>query len=223
MQKILVLCAHPDDETLGLGGTIALNSKKGNQISVLFFADGESARGNKQKIILRKNQAKQACSLLGVKQTKFLAYEDQKLETIPLLELAKQIEKIVNTWKPTIVFTHFWDDINQDHQRVFDATRIALRPKPNSSVKHIICYETPSSTESSSKSSFNPNLYVKIDSVLNTKLAAFKKYKDEIHPFPHPRSIDSLKTRSNYWGSMIGIKNAEAFVSYRRFTNYEVI
>jgi N-acetylglucosamine malate deacetylase 1 len=223
MQKILVLCAHPDDETLGLGGTIALNSKKGNQTSVLFFTDGETARGNLKKISLRKNQAKQACSLLGIKQIKFLEYEDQKLETISLLELAKQIEKIVNELKPSIVFTHFWDDINQDHRRVFDATRIALRPKPNSPVKHIICYETPSSTDSSSKSSFTPNLYVKIDSVLNTKLTAFKKYKGEIHPFPHSRSIDSLKSRSNYWGSMIGIKNAEAFVSYRRLTNYEVI
>jgi LmbE family N-acetylglucosaminyl deacetylase len=223
MEKILVLCAHPDDETLGLGGTLALNSKKGNQILVLFFTDGESARGNLQKISIRKNQAKQACSLLGIKQTKFLEYEDQKLEMIPLMELSKQIEKTIREWKPSIVFTHFWDDVNQDHRRIFDATRISLRPQPKSSVKHIICYETPSSTEISPKSSFNPNLFVKIDNVLNKKLNAFKKYKDEIHPFPHPRSIESLKSRANYWGSSIGLKNAEAFVSYRRLTDNEIL
>ena len=222
MKKILVVGAHPDDETLGLGGTLALNAKKGNEICVLIFTDGESARGNKSKIKLRQNQAKKACSVLGIKQVKFLDYEDEKLDLVALAEMAKHIEKVIKDWNPSIIFTHYWDDINQDHRQVFEATRIAVRPQPKLKINHVLCYETPSSTEPhSAKPGFNPNLFVNIETTLTKKINAFKKYKDEVESFPHARSIDSLINRTKYWGSTIGVKNAEAFVSYRQITNFE--
>lgn len=218
MEKILVLCAHPDDETLGLGGTLSLKSKIGNQIFVLFFTDGESSRNKttKNDILQRQKQAKNACKILGIKKVKFLNYPDQKLDTFSTLEIAKEIENIIKEWKPSEIFTHYWGDVNQDHRKIFEATKIAVRPQPNSFIKKVICYETPSSTDwGIFPESFTPNLFVNIDKTIKTKISALKKYKNEIQKFPHPRSIDSIKIRSKYWGSTVGNMNSEAFISLR--------
>ncbi len=136
MEKILVVSAHPDDETLGLGGTIKLHSLSGSNVCVLNFADGESARKKSMKNILkRKKQGEKAATILGIKETQFLDYEDQKLDTIPILELSKHIESAIKKWNPSIIYTHFWGDVNQDHRVLFEATIIAARPTPNSKIK----------------------------------------------------------------------------------------
>jgi LmbE family N-acetylglucosaminyl deacetylase len=215
MEKILVVSAHPDDETLGLGGTIKLHSLSGSNVCVLNFADGESARKKSMKNILkRKKQGEKAATILGIKETQFLDYEDQKLDTIPILELSKHIESAIKKWNPSIIYTHFWGDVNQDHRVLFEATIIATRPTPNSKIKKIICYETPSSTEWGYQQ-FNPNYFIDISKVKKVKIKAFQQYKDEIKSFPHPRSEESIMNRSNYWGSSVGIKNAEAFFILR--------
>jgi len=211
MNKILVICAHADDETLGLGGTLCHHVKKGDIVHVLIFADGESARKKSMKNILkRKKQGEKAATILGIKEIKFLEYEDQKLDTIPIVELSKCIESAIKKWNPTIVYTHFWGDVNQDHKVLFEATIIATRPTPNSKIKKIICYETPSSTEWGYQQ-FNPNYFIDISKVKKIKIKAFQQYKEEVKIFPHPRSKESILSRSEYWGSSVGIKNAEAF------------
>jgi N-acetylglucosamine malate deacetylase 1 len=215
MEKILVVSAHPDDETLGLGGTIKLHSLSGSNVYVLNFADGESARKKSMKNILkRKKEGKKAAAILGIKETKFLDYEDQKLDTIPILELSKHIESAIKKWNPSIIYTHFWGDVNQDHRVLFEATIIAARPTPNSKIKKIICYETPSSTEWGYQQ-FNPNYFIDISKVKKIKIKAFQQYKDEIKSFPHPRAEEAIMNRSKYWGSSVGIKNAEAFFILR--------
>ena len=213
MEKILVISAHPDDETLGLGGTLALHSKNKDKISILILTDGESGRKiPHQKISSRKKQANEACKILGIDKINFLDLPDQKLDTFPLLEIAKKIENEIDIFKPTIVYTHFWGDTNQDHQQIFKATKIATRPLPSSSVKKLICYEIPSSSElGKGHDSFSPNLFVNIEKTFQRKISAIKKYKHEIHPFPHPRSIDAITARSQNIGSSVGVKFAEAF------------
>lgn len=217
MKKILVVCAHPDDETLGMGGTIALHSERKEEVYVLILTDGEAARGKKSaKILKRKNQAKKACEILGVKKIKFLNYVDQRLDTIAISELSKKIESVVKEWDPDIVYTHFWNDINQDHRQVYEATSIAVRPLPKSKVSQFIVFETPSSTEwSSKKKSFSPNLFVNIKKVLNEKLDAFEKYKGEVMPYPHPRSKEGVMNKAKFWGNVVGMEFAEAFVIIR--------
>lgn len=214
MKKILVVCAHPDDETLGLGGTLVLHKNKKDKIFVLFLSEGESARGkSNKKIVVRKNHAKKACAILGVQKIKFLDYPDQKLDSIPLVELTKKIENVISEWKPDIVYTHYWGDINQDHRQTFEATSIAVRPLPKSSIVEFICFETPSSTEWGMKSDvFNPNYFVNIESTLKKKLQALKEYKNEIRVKPHPRSIESTKNRATYWGNSVGLNFVEAFI-----------
>ena len=216
MEKILVICAHPDDETLGLGGTIVKHSKNGAKIFVLVFTEGESGADNvpNSRIVKREIEGQKACSILGVQKTKFLNYSDQKLDDYPVLVLAKEIESIIKQWKPQIVYTHYWGDMNQDHKKLFEATLIAVRPTPWSKIDKLICYETPSSTEWGN-STFKPNLFFNIEKELRKKLSALKQYKDEVSKYPHPRSIEAITNRSKYWGSIVGIKYAEAFFSFR--------
>lgn len=214
-ERILVVCAHPDDETLGLGGTLALHAQKGNMVSVLVFADGQFGRDKTPKGIKdRQDQAKKACSILGLTEIKFLNYEDQKLDVISLVDLVFHIELAIKKLKPDTVYTHYWGDANQDHRKVFEASLIATRPTPTSTVKRFICFETPSSTEWGNNN-FKPNLFIKIDQVINKKLRAVKQYKKEINSFPHPRSTDAIINRAHFWGSSVGVNYAEAFVTIR--------
>ena len=215
MKKVLVICAHPDDETLGLGGTLALHSINKESVNVLIFADGESARNKSmKKIEMREAQAKKACKILGIKKVEFLRYEDQKLDTIPLIEISKKIETKIQQFKPDILYTHFGSDVNQDHRKLFEATLIAARPTPSSKKLRVICFETPSSTEWGSEK-FHPNLFVSIDESVKKKLDALSQYRKEMSSFPHPRSKNAVINRAKYWGSTIGVKYAEAFILFR--------
>lgn len=214
-EKILVICAHPDDETLGLGGTLALHAQNGSKVFVLIFADGQFGRDNTKKgIMIRQEQAKKACSILGIRTVKFLNYKDQTLDKVPLVELACQIESFMKQIRPDIVYTHYWGDVNQDHRKLFEATLIASRPVPSSKVKQFICFETPSSTEYGNKQ-FKPNLFVDIDKVIGMKIKAIEQYKNEVGQFPHPRSKEAIVSRAKYWGTSVGIKHAEAFLKVR--------
>lgn len=221
MEKILVVCAHPDDETLGLGGTLAIHAKKRDKIKVLVFATGQFGRDDSSKgIENRKNQCKNACSILGVKKVKFLDYDDQTLESIKLTELASKIEDEIRNWKPSVLYTHFWGDTNQDHRRIYEATLVSTRPTSKFLVKKVVCFETPSSTDWSTKSNnFNSNMYIDIEKTINKKIRAFSQYKKEIQKYPSPRSKKSLLARAQYWGSKIGINYAESFIILREIGN----
>ena len=219
MEKVLVICAHPDDETLGLGGTLALHSLKKDKISILIVADGESSRGKNENISIRQKQAIQACSILGINDIEFLNFPDQRLDSMSLLVLNQEIEKKIKKINPTIIYTHFGGDLNRDHRLVFESVIVSSRPFRGQKIKKILCFETPSSTEwSISDQLFKPNLFVDIQKVLSEKVSALKKYKTEIKKYPHPRSIDAIKNRASYYGSISGLKYAEAFMVFREIT-----
>jgi len=217
-EKVLVVCAHPDDETLGLGGTLANHSKNGDDILVIFFANGQYGRDeSKAGIKKRENQSKRACDILGIKNLKFYNYDDQLLEKIPLIELTSKIELVIKKFQPTILYTHYSGDMNQDHRRVFEAVLISSRPKPSSKIKKLICFETPSSTEwGNSQDGFIPNLFVDIENVIQKKIDAIKQYGNEVENFPHPRSVEAIISRAKYWGSTVGLPKAEVFLIVRQ-------
>jgi LmbE family N-acetylglucosaminyl deacetylase len=217
MKNILVVGAHPDDESLGLGGTLALHSQNGDNISLIIFATGQYQRDENEKGILkRRKQCEKASRILGINNIEFYNYDDQKLESVPLTELIRHIEVAIKKFKIDVVYTHFWGDMNQDHRRIYEATLIATRPKRGNKVNTIICYETPSSTDNTFGTNiFSPNYFVNIKKVVKTKEKAVSQYKNEIPKFPHPRSIEALKSRAKYWGSKINVEYAEAFVKIR--------
>ena len=217
-KNLLVFAAHPDDEVLGCGGTIKKLSKKYNVI-VVFFTTGITSRNsnNEKKKI---NQLKKDCGLcnkiLGTKKIIYLELKDNQLDSYPRLFIIKKIENILKIYKPEIVFTHYFSDLNIDHQIVSNSTITACRPvERNKFLKKILFFETLSSTEWSIERSFQPNYYYEIDNFLSYKLKAMKKYKSEIQKSPLPRSISTIESLAKLRGSEINRKFAEAFFLYR--------
>lgn len=224
MKKILVIAAHPDDEFLGCGGSLLSYKKKGYKIKSVFLADGESSRlGINKKINKlikkREDQAKNIAKKCNFLQPIFNRLPDNKLDTVPFLKIVKSIESEIVKYKPEIVFTHFESDLNIDHQLVHQAVVTATRPLSKTFVTKIYCFETPSSTEFNftrkQKKLFNPNLFIDVSRFINQKIKLLKIYKNEIRPWPHARSLRSIKNLASYRGSQIGVKFAEAFIVLR--------
>jgi len=232
--KVIVFVAHPDDEVLGMGGTILKHNQKGDVVKVVYLATGITSRRstnfqnsvsyeqNKNKINqmqkeikdLRKD-AKKSCSILKVKDSKFYDFPDNEMDSVPLLKIVKVIEKEIKETKPDRIYTHHFHDLNIDHRTVFNAVLTATRPM-GLNVKEIISFEVPSSTEWNYPVQFNPNYFVEIKSQLSAKIKAMEAYKNEIRDFPHPRSVKNLKNVSERWGSVSGNKAAEAFEIIRK-------
>src|SRR3989344_3338736 len=147
MSKILVVAAHPDDEILGVGGTILKHVKNGDQVSILVLGDGESSREAKVDIEKRENQAKRVIQALGAKEMILKKLPDNQFDSLPLLEIIKEVEAVIRQVKPEIIYTHCPTDLNVDHRLTFQAVLTACRPQPGFGVKKILAFETLSSTE----------------------------------------------------------------------------
>lgn len=228
MKTILVFAAHPDDEMLGCGATLLNYVKKGYKIKSFFFGDGESSRNVNKRNLLKLISEREQQAILVSKKAKFekpdfRRFPDNRLDMIPILDIVKYIELKIKKYKPEIIFTHFENDLNIDHQITHKAVMTATRPLSRTFVKKIYSFEIPSSTDFSfardKKRFFNPNFYVKVDRTIQKKLNLLKVYKGEIKKWPHPRSIKSIKNLAMHRGSQIGTKYAEAFLLIRELQN----
>ena len=211
--RILVLSAHPDDETFGMGGTIKKYSDQGAEIDIFVISDGASAQYSDKKMIdVRRESCINAGKILGVKNFDFLDFPDGKLDSISTLEITQKIEKKISSIKPEIIFTTPNNDGHQDHKKVNECTLIAARPK-TIHVKQIIQYEL----FSTNRTSFSPNLFVDISKEFQTKLDSIKQYDSEIENYPHVRSIKAVETLANMRGVESGFEKAEAFKIIRSY------
>ena len=219
-KNILCIVAHPDDEALGVGGSLIKHADVGDKVNVIIFSDGEGAKQKNDKNPNRLNAAKKwrakaNCNLYGN-----FNYPDQRLDTIPQIELVTKIEKVLKETKPNIVYIHNPMDINKDHQVISEACLVALRPMkfPNA-LPEIRAFETPSSTEQVPNlpgRMFNPNLYISVFDVWEKKIKGLEIYEKEIGKFPHPRSQESLKALAIKRGAESGLKYAEAFMIIKK-------
>ena len=221
MKRVLVIGAHPDDETYGVGGTILKHTKRGDAVSVLILTDGVTARHN--EVEMQKAAARRACERLGVTDVRFAGLPDQRLDSLPLLEVIHPIYTAICELDPEIVYTHHCGDVNQDHRTAFAATLVAARPLDGSPVKQILSYEVASSTEWGAPFSgwtFVPNVFVDISTTLRAKLGAIEAYREtfqsEVKPFPHPRSPEAVRIYAQQRGVSVGMQVAEAFVLVRQ-------
>lgn len=217
VKKILIVCAHPDDEVIGCGGTLSLLSKTA-KIYLLVFTNGEGSRNfvNKNKLkkkaLDRTQMLKKSCKILGIRNFHQLDFADNELDNYSLLDLIKVVEKYVKLYKPDTIFTHFKDDLNIDHRRIFEATLTATRPFKNTFIKNLLSFEITSSTElSTSNKTFNPNFFVDINDMIKNKENALKIYKSQFGKEPGLLSIKNILNLAKYRGSYIGSKYAEAF------------
>ena len=219
MDKILVLAAHPDDETLGCGGFLAKYG--GNNIRVVFIAEGSSCRFNsdeineqyvKDKIAERNNYCINALSIFGISDIKFYNYPCGRLDDMPILDINKIIEAEIKDFKPQVILTHAEFDNNNDHRIVFRSTMMATRPGVFNELNKVISYEIPSSTECAFSQVFQPNLFEVLEQKhIEKKWEALKCYESEIFPYPHPRSYEGLMALSRYRGMQAGVEFSEAY------------
>ena len=224
VKKVLVIAAHPDDEVLGMGGTIAKLVNEGCEVNVLIVTDGSSSQyrdsDNLDQIIRAKKQETWACAeVLGVKQVYYGGMPDMRLDSTPHITVNKVIECFIDQLCPDTVFTHFWGDVNQDHVNVYHSTLVAVRPIKGQVVKELYCYRVPSSTEwtpMNSPTTFMPNVYVDITEFAEQKYEAFSQYHTELRAYPHPRSVEYLRICDKARGLQVGLQVAEEFVLLRK-------
>jgi LmbE family N-acetylglucosaminyl deacetylase len=217
---VLVIAAHPDDEALGCGGTIARLAQEGHDIYVAILGEGimsrhqQRERVNPALVEALHARSRQVAELLGAKDLFLHDLPDNRFDTVPLLDVIKIIEELVERLQPQVVYTHHGGDLNIDHVMVHRAVLTATRPTAGHSVKEIYAFEVPSSTEwafGQFQPPFHPNVFVDISATLETKVQAMALYESETRPFPHPRSPEALRALARRWGSAAGLEAAEAF------------
>jgi len=220
-KRILVVAAHPDDEVLGCGGTLAKSIALGAEASILLLGEGPTSRSNTSENQAQSEAircAKAAAESLKIKTLSFGSLPDNQFDTVPLLNIVQQIEHFVEQIQPDIVFTHHYGDLNIDHSLTHRATLTALRPLPTTKPVSILGFEVLSSTEYTPPNSlphFTPNLYVDISQHLDAKKQALNEYASEMRPWPHPRSDIAIESLAKMRGSQCGQEAAEAFILYR--------
>jgi len=217
---VLVVVAHPDDETLGAGGTIARLTAEGRDVWVCIVCDGVTARHAETR--RQQECAERACRVLGVTNVVFCDLPDQRLDSLDLIDIIRPIEHCVRDLRPDTVLTQFKEDVNQDHRVVFAATMVATRPGPENTVRTVACFETASSTEWAAPFQggvFAPNMFVDISGTLHKKIEAMRMYADtymsEVQPYPHPRSYEAIEVYAKRQGVVSGMKAAEPFMLLR--------
>ena len=221
-KNVIVIAAHPDDEVLGCAGTIAKHVAQGDTVHSVFMADGVGSRSNSSEAKLKRRlkASKLVQSLLGISSSHYLNFQDNSMDSIPLLDIVKKLEEIIFKIKPSIVYTHCHCDLNIDHQITHNAVMTACRPTPKNSIREIYGFEVLSSTEWSTtqKFVFAPTLFVDIAEYQSIKIKALEIYKEEMRSSPHSRSIKHAKILGQHRGYTVGIEMAEAFEVYRILT-----
>jgi len=218
--KVLVIAAHPDDEVLGCGGTIPRLAKEKHEVYISILGEGITSRYEKREeakksLIEELHARSREVARYLLAQDIFLSrLPDNRFDTVPLLDIIKIIEDLVDRLQPNIIYTHHGGDLNIDHKIVHRAVLTATRPLRDSPVKEIYAFEVPSSTEwafQQFEAVFKQNVFVDITQTLEIKVQAMQLYESEARPFPHPRSPEAIRAIAHRWGSTIGVEAAEAF------------
>lgn len=217
---ILVIAAHPDDEVLGCGGTIARLSQEGHAVHIAILGEGITSRYAQREeadtalIDALHTKSQQAADLMGAAKLSLFSLPDNRFDTVPMLEVVKIVEGLIERFSPEVVYTQHGGDLNVDHVVTYRATLTATRPMAGSPVKAVYAYEVASSTEWAFQQfspPFQPNVFVNIGDTLDVKIRAMEMYESEARRFPHPRSPEALTAIARRWGSVVGVPAAEAF------------
>jgi LmbE family N-acetylglucosaminyl deacetylase len=218
--KVLVVAAHPDDEVLGCGATMARLANEGHEVHIAIMGEGITSRHSDRRqadadqLERLHEQAHAAANRVKAKAVQLFKLPDNRLDTLPLLDVVKLIEGLVEKLKPEVIYTHHAGDLNIDHGVVHRAVLTATRPMAGQTVRDIYAFEVPSSTEwafQRGEPAFRPNIFLDVSATLEIKIQAMACYESEARKFPHPRSPEALRAIAARWGSVVGFQAAEAF------------
>lgn len=224
--KYFIIAAHPDDEVLGCGGSIAKWSRDSHEVNVLIMTQGITSRNKTKDKDICQNElsqlaqsVKKANKILGVQSVNLLKYPDNRMDSVDLLDVVKTIENYITKLQPDVVVTHYSGDLNIDHQITQQAVMTACRPQQGHPVKCILSFEVPSSTEWQSPTADNlfvPNWFEDISNTLEYKIKALEAYQSEMRKWPHSRSIKAVKHLAHWRGASVGCEAAESFILLRK-------
>jgi LmbE family N-acetylglucosaminyl deacetylase len=224
---VLCVVAHPDDEVLGIGGTLARRAADGEDVHVCILSDGVTSRyegtdSASEEITQRRGNARRACDHLGASAT-FQSFPDNQFDTVPLLDIVQTIESEIDRLAPDDVYTHHYGDLNVDHQLTCRATVTATRPLKDSGIERVYAFETLSATEwavTEPGNAFQPTTFVDVTDHLDKKLAALAEYESELRTPPHPRTPETVRRNASVWGAKSGLEAAEPLVLLREVDRY---
>jgi LmbE family N-acetylglucosaminyl deacetylase len=217
---VLVVAAHPDDEVLGVGATAARRAAAGDVVHLAILGEGVTSRAPARAgadpgaVRALQDDARAAAEMLGAKTVAFGELPDNRFDTLALLDIVKRVEGWIRDLDPVVVYTHHAGDLNVDHRLTFQAVLTATRPVPGCRVREVYAFEIVSSTEwafGRLAAPFSPTVFEDVTSTIELKIAALERYRSEHRPFPHPRSGEALRAIARRWGSVVGLRYAEAF------------
>ncbi len=216
MDNILVVAVHPDDETLGCGGTILRHAAEGSRVSWLICTEARESEGWAREFVLRREKEIAAVAA-GYKfdRTFRLGFPTTTLDSVPMRELAVKIKRVIDQVRPQVVYAPFFGDVHTDHQRISRAVWACVKSFRAPSVRRVLMYEALSETEQAlpvEGEVFAPNVFVDVSKHLERKLKIMKMYASELKAFPFPRSEKAIRALAALRGASSGLKAAEAFM-----------
>ena len=225
-RNVLVVAAHPDDEVLGCGATVAKHAATGDRVWHLILGEGVMSRSDVSAAEKDKAldelwaSAEAAGKVLGVERVILKKLPCCQFDTVPLLDIVHMVEETIRALKPSIIYTHHLGDVNIDHRRTIEAVETAIRPNGGSFIEEVLAFEVPSSTEwnFAKADMFRPNSFVELSEkdFAAKHEALFTAYRKEMRTYPHSRSPEYLRALAICRGVQAGYPLAESFVQILR-------
>lgn len=212
-QSVLVVAAHPDDEVIGAGGTMARHAAAGDSVYVAVLTEGASAQypeEGERMAALKKEQTLRAAALLGVSEVFTGDFPELRLDALPIFEVTRFLEGVVKRVLPNVVYTHHFAELNRDHRAAYEATAVAVRPYALPCFERLLCYQVDT-LEHWGHGPAQYNVYADISASLDAKLKAMAVYESEVREYPHPRSLEAMRQTALRNGAAAGLKAAEIF------------
>lgn len=217
--RVLAISVHPDDETLGCGGTMLRHRANGDQLFWLIVTKAHEGHWAKDVIAQKAAEVERVGRAYGAERYFQMDFPALHLHAVPEVDLIASVRTVVTEVKPEVVYVVHGGDVHTDHRAVFGATMAVLKPfyMAELGVRRVLSYETLSSTDAAPQLNipFTPNVFSDITPHMDRKVEIMALYQSEIHPDPLPRSASGIRALGRYRGATIGVEYAEAFVLIR--------